>query len=361
VATGHTTFVSMNGDFPNIGDAVIRRLAFDLVRDANGSTVYTANAPDEWLRQIGVSEQDVVVRGRENFWAWAGQVIRAPRHAVLLLEPGEVILDRSSLRREAGLLFIGAIVRARGGHIILPPRAAVRPSPATLAVHRALCRLSHTVLWRERGSVDIVGIGDTSPDIAFRAGIRPGRADDERNLLVVSLRGHRPMPDATWIAALKTFASQSGLQIVTLSQVRGDEGRAEELATKLGGTHFAWAEGGDLEHEDRVRDLYDSANVVVSDRLHVLIISSLSGAIPAEIVDNPAPKVRIHFEQVGFAGASMDSRGAGETEIVSYLNQQAARRPELRNCVERADESLKTTAESVDRLLGRRSIGLVPQ
>lgn len=343
------TFVSMNGDFPNIGDAIIRRLAYDLVRDPAGAIVYSANAPDMWLEQINVSARDTIIRGRENFWKWGRAVARAPRGSTLLLEPGEVILDIGSARREAGLLALALIVKAKGGKIILPPRAAVRPARITLALHRCLCRLASVALWRDRASFERVGVGDLSPDIAFSAGVRTGVPDHDRDLLVVSMRGHRPAPSSEWIRGVKSFAQHASLRIVTLSQVRSDEQRASDLAKALDGTHLPWASGGDLEHEAHLRRLYDSANVVVSDRLHVLIVSSLSGAVPAEVAHCPAPKVRTHFEQIGFDGASLDSASATADEIVEFLAYQASRRAELREKVAEAEHALRLVRETLRR------------
>lgn len=355
-----TTFVSINGDFPNIGDAIIRRLAFDWVRAEHGNVVYAANAPEMWLRQVHVSSDDVVVRGRENFWAWAKQVLRAPRRSVLLLEPGEVILDRASARREAGLLALALATRVKGGVVILPPRAAVRPDRLTLFLHRQICRLSNVVLWRNIDSELVVGVGAPSPDIAFSAGVREGLPSLERENLVISLRGHRPVPSDDWFTGISEFAEQNGLSVVTLSQVFGDEGRNAEVAGRLGGTHIPWAEGGDLDHEARVRDVYDNSRLVVSDRLHVLIIASLSGAVPAEIVVDPAPKVRTHFERIGFYGVSLDANGASSSSISDHLQTQIARSAELRLRVDAAADELAQSREKVQQLINDRVLAKRP-
>lgn len=350
-------YVSMNGDFPNIGDALIRRLAFDWVRGRDGAAVYVANAPDMWLDQINVAPADTVVRGRANFWTWAKLVARAPKGSVLLLEPGEVILDRASFRKEAGLLALAALTRLKGGEVILPPRAAVRPSRATLTAHRALCRISQVALWREESSLRVVGVGKRSPDIAFSAGIRDGLEFEERDSLVVSLRGHRAAPDDTWLTAVRAFAERENLRIVVVAQVQGDEARAAQLAQALGGVHLSWPEKGDIEHEQRLRELYDRTKLVISDRLHVLILASLSGAIPAEIVVSPAPKVRAHFEQIGFMGASRDVTSNSSDEIVEYLTEQIGRSEELRGSVKAADSELRTIRQAVRSRITPRTPG----
>ncbi|MFP3608085.1 hypothetical protein, partial [Paraburkholderia sp. SIMBA_053] len=75
----------------------------------------------------------------------------------------------------------------------------------------------------------------------------------ERSELLVSLRGARPLPDATWLSAVRDAAEHAGLTIRTVVQVREDAGRARELAEMLGGEFEAWGDTDPLVQEERLR------------------------------------------------------------------------------------------------------------
>ena len=180
-----------------------------------------------------------------------------------------------------------------------------------MTLHRLSCRLADLVLWRDQRSRTHLGIGDTTPDIGFAADLRGGLPWDEREILVVTLRGKRSVPPKEWF--------------------------------------------DDLAHEELLRDLYGQARAVISDRLHVLILSSLSGTVPVELVENPAEKVRIHREQRGVPAVSVDARGLSGAHVVSALEDVIQAGPPT-TAVKAAHESLAQWRDRVRVLsLERRS------
>jgi hypothetical protein len=349
----YRVFVSLNGDFPNIGDAVIRRMALDWVRTNEGVYAYTANAPDMWLEQVGVLPTDTLFRSRSSFGSWAKAILTSPKRPVLVLEPGEVVLDKANLRRELGLLAIFIIVRLKRGVIILPPRAIAKPHPITTFVHKMSIRLANTVLWRDEPSMKAMRFGKSSPDIAFGLDLRVGQATSERGTLMVTMRGRRAMQAPAWHDAIVRFAAEENLSIITFAQVRDDEDRAAELALRLGGTHLRWVDN-DLAHEALLREAYDKARYVISDRLHVLIISSLSGAAPVELASKPAAKIATHFARIGVHDVSMDTTHESEDAIVGFLKTRSVQTPEVLKHVRAAHESIGSWRRIVRQKLGIR-------
>lgn len=329
-------FLSVTGDYPNIGDAFIRREAVRWVRDTGPSLVYGREAPDVWLEQVGVTADDTVLQTGRLKWLWA---IATRRRPVVAFEPGEVRLDHGALPREMLFCATALIVKAKKGVFVLPPRAVVGGRRATLLVHRLTSRLATVSLWREPKSIALVGAGELSPDIAFAGDHREGRSTQERDKVLVSLRGRREYPSKEWIEGLSAWTRARGLKIVTAAQVREDEEKAARLAEDLGGEHFEWI-GDDIEHEERLRTLYESVLLAVSDRLHVLIISSLSGSVPTEMVMNPVGKVATHFAQIGFERMSKDSSTMRSEDIANFLDAQAGRSEELRERLVDAQNSL---------------------
>ncbi|WP_394289118.1 hypothetical protein [Microbacterium sp.] len=205
--------------------------------------------------------------------------------------------------------------------------------------------MSTLSLWRDRVSHRIAGGGDLAPDIGFAAGIRTGEPDAARDELIISLRGTRPHPGVDWVDGIRATAERAGLRIRTVVQVREDEDRARTLAEELGGTYSPWGGTDPLAHEDSLRDQYDRARIVVSDRLHVLILASLSGAVPVELVPHPTAKITEAFDTIGYSRLSLDT--ADSRDIAAFMTAQLARASELRERIAAADRTLATLEATV--------------
>lgn len=344
---GARVFAMMTGDYPNIGDALIRERVFAWVRKAtDAADVYVGSAPQPWMDRLGVRDIDRVYSTRQvgTFFA----ALLRSKKAALVVEPGELDLGRQMLLRHAVYLLFAATVRAKGGVVVLPPRAVARNAfGPSVWVHRKMCVLAQHVWWRNARSLVTIGRGELAPDVAFGEPVYWGEARTPRNRLVVSMRGPRPWPGDSWVDAVAGFAKESGLEIVCAPQVRQDEARAKKLANVLGGTFLPWGNGSDVEHEQELRRLYQQAALTVSDRLHVLILASLGGSVPAELAPNPAPKVAEHFEAIGYGGASMDSALADVPAMWAFLERAAGRSAELRDTVLRAQADLSGIEQAV--------------
>lgn len=336
-----TTFVSLTGPAGNIGDALIRR---ETLRWALGTSeelvAYTGDAPDSWLTQLGVPHDAIVLRSKRSVPRWLRLLLTAPRRPVLVFEAGEIPLDRGNGMRELVFLVETLIVRLKGGVVIRPPRGIRAPSWPSLAIHRLAARLSQVTLWRDASTKALAGSGHLAPDIGFAAGTRPGLEWGERTELLVSLRGTRPMPDATWVRAVRESAESAGLRIRTVVQVREDEDRARELAHLLGGELDAWGDTDPLLQEERLRQRYDAAQIVISDRMHVLVLAALSGAIPVELVPHPTRKITAAFAAVGLDGITLDASVSDQTRMRELLRPTPERAAEVTARVHAAQAKL---------------------
>ncbi|MFT4264604.1 MAG: polysaccharide pyruvyl transferase family protein [Nocardioides sp.] len=337
--TDSRLFVSITGDYPNIGDAFIRRQAVTWVRPAGRATVYARSAPESWKRSVGITPEDREIdSGR---FRWLRAILTSRRAPVVAFEPGAIDLDLAALPRELSFLVMALLVRLRGGTVVLPPRAVAAHHPLTVLVHRLLCRVATVALWRDKRSLELVAAGSLSPDIAFDGDARPGLVPSDRRFLGVSLRGKRQNVGDEWIGIVRQFAAANDLEILTFAQVVDDIERARDLAGRLGGTYSEWV-GDDLAQEAELRALYDECRCVVSDRLHVLIISSLSGSVPIEFVPEPTPKVSETFAIVGYAGMSESSDRLGDDDALAFLGAQIGRQDELRAAMERGRSELSS-------------------
>lgn len=342
------TFVSLTGPAGNLGDAVIRRATLGWAIDTSEELIaYVGDSPDVWLCQLAIPSSSRVIRSKRSVTEWLWLLITSRHRPVLIFEAGEVPLDRGNGLRELVFLAETIIVRLKRGVVIRPPRGIRAPTNPALWLHARAARLSQVALWRDAASAELVGSTRVVPDIGFAAGIRPGLADHERNELIVSLRGKRPSPPAEWIKAVRGYAQAADLRIRTVVQVREDESRARELALALGGVYEPWENADPVAHEAQLRARYEGARLVVSDRLHVLILAALSGAVPTELVSGPTGKIAGVFAPIGLSGLTMDATSSDVATMTQFLRAQSLRTDEVREKVRAAAAHLDTLEAEV--------------
>lgn len=319
------TFVSLTGPEGNIGDALIRRAT---LRWSLGTSdeliVYAGDSPDVWLRQLGVPADAVVLRSKRSVPKWLWMIATSPRRPVLVFEAGEVPLHKGNGLRELVFLLETVLVRLKRGVVVRPPRGIRAATEPSTWLHARAAKWSQVALWRDAASAALVGGSDVVPDIGFGETPRASLRDGERDELLVSLRGARPMPDAAWLQAVRDMADAEGLRIRTVVQVREDEERARELASALGADFDAWGDTDAIAHEARLRERYSRARLVISDRMHVLVLAAIDGAVPAELVPSPTRKITEAFATVGIEGISLDSAGADARQMRDFLHARLA-------------------------------------
>lgn len=354
---GYSIFVNATGAYGNVGDAVIRRRAIGWVRDPQHAVhIYVGNAPQEWIDQLDVKATDTVYRAGDRF-LWLRRLLLGSGGRALLLDPGEVELSRRSLPMEAFWLVVSALLDARRCPVIRPPRGAARETRPSVVLHRLACRASTVAYWRDAPSLRLVGAGAAAPDIAFQDPPATGPSPP-RTKLVVSLRAARPVVRPEWIAAVTAFATEHQLTVVLASQVRSDEPRCVELSARAPWVHLEWPP--DLpasQRETELRALYAESRLVLSDRLHVLILAATGGAVPLELVDGPSGKVERTFAQVGIEGVSVDASGQDTASLQAALARATASDADNWSSLSRARERVHEVEGYVARVLAEARAG----
>lgn len=337
------TFVSLTGPAGNIGDALIRRGTLGWAKGTSDELIaYVGEAPDVWLTQLGVPDGTRVLRGKKSVPKWLWLLATSRGRPVLVLEAGEVPLHKGNALRELVFLTETVIVRLKRGVVVRPPRGIRGATQPSLWFHSLAAKASQIALWRDAVSARLVGSTTVVPDIGF-TDVRDGQAWENRGELIVSLRGARPMPNAAWIAAVKTFAAHHSLTIRTVVQVREDEERSREVADALGATFEPW-EADAVTQEATLCERYDGAKIVISDRMHVLVLAALGGAVPVELVPHPTGKITEAFAAVGLHGVTADATSA---DMPTFLNAQIERSGEVRERMAAAAAQLAEIEASV--------------
>jgi hypothetical protein len=286
-----TVFYSVSAQWDNLGDIEIRDAALSWIL-ASGSDVvaYSGGMPTSYLSAF---RSDGLVRwepsARRYQLALVKQVVR--RTASIVFAPGPYVFrDRpGSLAKSVVNLVNVGLVRHTGGVAL----AAGRSLRGTGRVARLLMRKSvasfdlFTV--RDSVSAEVVRcLIEAAPDLAFEHVGEPDRTSNP--LAVLSLRSDRPI-DVARVRELSERLQQRGLETVLVTQVKRDDEQHLRLGRATGLRVVSWNTQSHSEQLRRVRKAYESAEVVISNRLHALIFGMQYGAVPVAILDGESDKL----------------------------------------------------------------------
>ena len=329
-------FTRMTGQDFNLGDTVLRRAMLERVATSAPFHVLVKNHSPDYVDALGLRSGDVVYPTKAVFSdALRDHAARGP--VVLLEKPGAIRpagrVDRDVLRR---LRRVARVRRSGGAILSLGAGVVDPPSRLGRATMRALTIADDMLCWRDPGSAAWYGFGQVMPDWAF-ALPASGRAAGPRRKLGLSLRGDRDGPPEEWLSAVARYAAEAGLEPVAVSQVRIDDGHVHAVADRLRCEAVTWdAAATHRDQEALVRDVYAECAMVLSDRLHVLILAATEGAAPACLMPFAEHKIGRHFDAIGLPGVAADVGGMGQAEAVAAFAKAAARRDEARRCVDDA-------------------------
>jgi len=186
------------------------------------------------------------------------------------------------------------------------------------------------------------------PDWAFRGDSTGTAPDQPRSRLVLSYRGDRPMLTPDVLSSVQRFARANSLGLTVAVQVARDSERSRALATALNADLVDWP--ANLSHdaqETRLRALYRESVLVLSDRLHVLIIAAIEGAVPANLVGEPDIKVARHFDAIGLHDLTLVS--SARHDVPQFLQRMMARAGEVAQRTKGAFETINRSALLVGR------------
>jgi hypothetical protein len=222
------------------------------------------------------------------------------------------------------------------------------------------------VRWRDGKSQAWTGVGETMPDWGF---VDPGPADWQatrqklidnppvRDKIVVSIRYDRPLPSSNWIEGMCEICRKAKLEPVVATQVRRDAARSKELAMALGASEVEWPENAShSEQEIRLRELYRTAALVVSDRLHVLILGFAEGAVPFNLTEYPDHKTGRHFDVIGYAESAVNCVNASAAEIEGFLADALGRAQEMSTHRNKLDAAIDSLVRDENRLRARSAM-----
>ncbi|MGI9822619.1 polysaccharide pyruvyl transferase family protein [Agromyces sp. Marseille-Q5079] len=224
---------------------------------------------------------------------------------IFAFNAGEFVPTRRYVAGIVTLLPLIVLHKVRGGRIVwlgAGVRGIRRGFTWPFAI---IARLSDQLMWRDERSSQLMGCGGLMPDWAFASGEEilsvetGGRAEGSpRQRLAVALRGDRPPPSDRWIRSVRSTAARFELEIVVVVQVARDHVTSESLAQRLGARLHPWATDDHWKQEQSVRDEYRESRIVLSDRLHALVMGATEGAIPLGWCESTSDKIARHFDVI---------------------------------------------------------------
>ncbi|WP_274645409.1 polysaccharide pyruvyl transferase family protein [Microbacterium sp. C7(2022)] len=250
--------------------------------------VYVGDMPDSYINAFGSLRDVMLLKSGLQFQL---ELIRqASRVPVLLaFAPGPQIVQRG-LRSNAKLVLntVNArYVQRKGGAVVSAGRSFrhVDPSRTSLHLIRRFVKSFNFLSVRDRASLLVVGSRvRVGPDLAF-AGL-PETVDPSRvfRRIAFSFR-YDFSPDPSQFASAARHLREADIDTVLVSQVGRDDEVHRMLSEASGVRLVAWGDRGHAEQEHRVRSEYSTCSVVVSNRLHALLLGAQAGATPVIVSD----------------------------------------------------------------------------
>lgn len=289
-------FASIDAQYENYGDLLIRRLLLAEFSQ-HQKVVLDSGAPSWWAPAVLEGESARLQPSVQ----WLFHVLGARKGDVLALSPGAFPLSRKQIPREAVQLLLALWLWVRGARVARFQRSIPsQSSRAARLLHSLACRASEICLWRDDASAKLVGVGTVAPDMALLWRPDTPSCSDKRSL-VISLRGdRREQLSAGDLGSLADLALGLDLEIVCVSQVERDNAQADYLASVLPTKQtFTWHPEESIRREVQLLEIYGESSIVVSDRLHVLLIGAISGAVPVCVKPRDNPKITGAFAAAG--------------------------------------------------------------
>ncbi len=306
---GRTALVSLRAQYGNLGDEVINALLIDRLSKECRVLVLAAGVPAGFLVEVRTRLSHP---SRVQFIAsGAGFAVRAlgaaasGRRTWLFLAAGDV--SGAGGRGRSRLL--AALDRLPGLGLAQVGCSVSELSAGQAQLYRALAGRPHRLTVRDRRSADVVGAAmpgiDVAPDLAF---LLPHVRSSGQRMAVLTFRAAGGEEDERLLARLRPLVGQlgaAGLSPLVTWQVARDAPFCRAIAAELGVP--VEDPGAERQSFDQAVRLYSRSALVISNRLHALLIGASRGAAPLALLRPDEQKIRGVFEGAGWMGLLSES------------------------------------------------------
>lgn len=350
------------GQYDNVGDTVLRRGFLDHLRTIAPLRVYVGDKTADYVSGLGLQTGDIAVTNSKE---WRSAVSRNLMNGgIYAFDTGETEAERAFAKRYLKLAPLLAVNRLRGGTAV-QLGVGVRASTPWRHPIATVLRLCDMVSWRDEKSRAMMGLGTVTPDWAFALGSSDDFLRDEtvaRPLLAIAFRqglSHmaRDKPSDAWVETVRSMAERLGLMPIVVAQIERDGPLAHELADRLGCDALPWLDDNHARQEERLRETYRRSALVLSDRLHAVVIAATEGAVPIALSAGPMDKVTRTLEGAGIPRTSVARDLADEATANAVVDDALSRRPAIMEAVVTSRSRLRAVTDTLrDRLKAKGKI-----
>lgn len=299
--TDTRVFLSASAQEENLGDLILRRTMLRWLDDPPLEVnLYVGSMPAQYVAALQSGQARRYTNNREWTVALLKSLTRRGR-TVLLFSPGQqgLVLRKLEVVHASINILLAIAVRVRGGLVIKVGRSLEGPSRAMLLLERILARLCNVYVLRDRTSArKIAARTEVVPDLAVGATERVTERVRPRRFVAFSWRHDREVPIALMENSI-AYARRRGLQPILVTQVWKDNDVHARLATQFDIAHLEWTDRDHGRQLDRVLDVYEETEVILSNRLHALILGWNSGVLPLGYSSPSDAKIWNHLEELG--------------------------------------------------------------
>jgi hypothetical protein len=339
-------FASLVAQHQNLGDVALRKQMVSVTQCLGRLNLLAPNCPSDYLESLDLPWDCLLITSRMK---WSGRLIyQSLRGAsTLVYSPGPQLLeDRPRvIASELMRIAVTSLLRLLGTKVIRLGRSFESDGPVMLALVRLHTRLLTLAINRD-SRLDL-GLGNcyVLPDLVLGGGdCEPSFSGKH---LAVSLRYDRQVDIELFARELRLFARRVNLAPVVVSQVTFDVPRNQELADRLGVRHVG-ATGAVRHRMDAVSDVYRDSQVVLSDRLHALIMGLTHGAVPWMLDTGHPHKLQRALHEIGLDVSIYLPSTVGSAEIPAGYGRLEA---------EQSMSKARVRLGQLDEIL-RQSVGL---
>jgi hypothetical protein len=285
-----TLFCSVNAQWDNLGDIEIRQtLVAWALETSVPMVIFVGDMPQDYVDAFAFPTDVRLVRSPVEF-EFVLLKHALGRKASIAFAPGPQYLSsrpRAVAKTLANMVNV-MLVRSTGGKAIAVGRALRGSGRLAEVLERVLIRQFDLFTVRDNASSTSVAQHlELQPDLAFA---HRGISNEPKPLALISLRSD-VIPDQATLTELVDDVRRRGYIVQFVTQVKRDDAQHAQLATRFNCSAVLWGEKSHLEQFEAVRAAYASADIVVSNRLHALILGIQHGAFPIAFVEPGADKL----------------------------------------------------------------------
>lgn len=298
-------FVFLGAQHDNIGDALLRRRLLRALRGEGEIHAFIGSAPEDFEEALEFSPSDFVYQSFTRWWWTATRVSVRRRSSAYVLNAGEITPNRHDGMWHAALVPALVVGRLRGNPGVragIGARGRYGLWQWPIAATVRLCRYN---AWRDEYSRDLFQKGIVAPDWAFDEGRRAEAPASPRPHIALGYRSDKKTLSEAAATRVKSWADRRGLTPVVVSQVERDVDANDRLAKMLGAPHIGRDACSLLEREKAARKAYATSTMVLSNRIHALILAASEGALPAGLMQHADIKVGRTMAAAGLDGYSL--------------------------------------------------------